>query len=340
MGLTVQYQWNPENFTSLLALPAVVVTRHLKMAGAVQLKVLLWLASEGKGEFDAQACGAAIGQAPADCTDALQYWLETGVLRCAASAGSTGAADTAGSPAAPPAPPIPPVVLPQSTAKAVPRPAAVKPQMRDVVRRQKDDKEFAYLLETASARLGRAITNGDMETLLYLYDTAGLPAEVVLMVIVYAVSLGKSHMRYVEKIALSWADNGIDTIDKAEQYLCRLDRRDQAWAGVQKELGIAHSPTTGQLDAVERWVYDWHMDNRLIRMAYEMCYEKTGKFQATYMSRILEQWHLDGIDTVEKAQALLQKRGKGKTAPAAESSLDLDEYEELVLNYVPVYKKE
>ena len=110
------------------------------------------------------------------------------------------------------------------------RPAAVKPQMQDVVRRQKDDAEFAYLLETASARLGRAITNGDMETLLYLYETAGLPAEVILMVIVYTVSMGKGHMRYIEKTALSWADNGIDTIDKAEQYLCRLDRRDQAWA--------------------------------------------------------------------------------------------------------------
>ncbi len=334
MGLPVHYQWNPEHFTALLALPSVVVTRHLKMAGAVQLKVLLWLASEGKGEFDAQACGTAIGQAPADCTDALQYWLETGVLLTADGAAAQPAASV------PTAQPAIPVVLPQTEIKAVPRPAAVKPQMQDVVRRQKDDAEFAYLLETASARLGRAITNGDMETLLYLYETAGLPAEVILMVIVYTVSMGKGHMRYIEKTALSWADNGIDTIDKAEQYLCRLDRRDQAWAGVQQALGLTHTPTTGQLDAVEHWVYDWHMNNELIRMAYEMCHEKTGKFQATYMSRILEHWHLDGIDTAEKARAALQKSSKGKAAPAAESSLDLDEYEELVLNYVPVYKKE
>lgn len=61
-----------------------------------------------------------------------------------------------------------------------------------------------------------------METLLYLYDTAGLPAEVILMVIEYAVGAGKYHMRYIEKVALDWADRGIDTIDKAEQHLCPL----------------------------------------------------------------------------------------------------------------------
>lgn len=63
--------------------------------------------------------------------------------------------------------------------------------MKEVIARQKSSPDFAYLLDTASARLGKAITNGDMETLLYLYDTAGLPAEVILMVIEYAVGRGE-----------------------------------------------------------------------------------------------------------------------------------------------------
>ena len=88
-----------------------------------------------------------------------------------------------------------------------------------------------------------------METLLYLYDTAGLPAEVILMVIEYAVDGGKYHMRYIEKVALDWADRGIDTIDKAEQYLCRLDRRRQAWGDLQRPLrhqAVAHPGPGGR----------------------------------------------------------------------------------------------
>lgn len=100
-----------------------------------------------------------------------------------------------------------------------------------MLKRQKESEEFAYLLDTASARLGRPISHGDMETLLYLYDTAGLPIEVILMVLAYAVAAGKLNMRYVEKVALDWADQGIDTIAAAEQHLLRLERRDQAGPG-------------------------------------------------------------------------------------------------------------
>ena len=73
-------RWNPEALDEVFALPAQVVDRHIRLAGSAQLKVLLWLARAGRGTFDADACAAAIGLSAADCTDALQYWVETGVL--------------------------------------------------------------------------------------------------------------------------------------------------------------------------------------------------------------------------------------------------------------------
>ena len=326
------YRWNPDSMTRVFALPAQVVDKHIRLAGAKQLKVLLWLACRGEGRFDADACAADFGGSAADCADALQYWAECGLLQ---SAEGDGEPDRA--PARAQAPVNPNKAAPP-TAPA-PRPRAVKPQFQEVLKRQKESEEFAYLLDTASARLGRPISHGDMETLLYLYDTAGLPIEVILMVLAYAVAAGKLHMRYVEKVALDWADQGIDTIAAAAQHLLRLERRDQAGARVQALLQPERPLTAAQKETAEKWLHEWRMADGLIQLAAKLCQTKIGKLNLAYVDMILESWHLDGVDTLEKARALVEKSRGGKAVQVENSSLNLDDYEKMVLDFVPVFKE-
>lgn len=365
----MKYRWNGGHLTNVFILPAEVVDRHIRLAGAAQLKVLLWLSRRGDGEFDPAVCGKAIGLSAADCTDALQYWLETGVLlpggedEPAADTDPTGSAVTASVLAPPeetdlPAPSLPaesepapaeqaadPAAKTASTAKAsalsptpkIVRPVPVRPTMKEVIRRQKADGDFAYLLNAVSARLGRPITNPDMETLLYLYDTAGLPVEVVLMVVAYAVSREKPNLRYIEKVALDWADQGIDTLPAAEEHLCRLDRRNQAWAKLETILGIHRTPTVGQLDRAEQWIAEWELDDGLIRKAYEISREKTGKFQMTYMARILEGWREDGIKTPEQLAGETAPSAKKSPLKLEDTSLDTASYEQMMDRFVPIY---
>ncbi len=339
----MKYRWNSEQLGSIFALPAAVVDQHIRMAGSAQLKVLLWFSRHGGGCFDAADCSAAIGLSPADCADAMQYWVEAKVLLpCSAeeqqeqAETKAEAVSTADKQSAPPVP------------KILPRPQPVKPQMKEVLARQKSSPEFDYLLQTASARLGRPITHGDMETLLYLYDTAGLPAEVILMIIVYAVSSGKNNMRYIEKMALDWADKGINTIAAAEIELCSLERQREAANHLTELLGLQHELTIAQRRAAEKWFCEWKMPDELVKLAYEQCLAKTGKFQVNYMSKVLEHWYLDGLQTVEEVEAHNQRGGIKAKKPAAKPLLsdpnhpaaDFDEYEDMVRRYTPVYKAE
>lgn len=333
----MNYTIRSELLGDIFAVPSEVVDRHIRLAGSAQLKVLLWALRGARGHFDPEACAAAIGLPAADCADAMQYWEQTGVLLPLDAPGTAPTVSEtpplSGSPA--PEPTAPPAA---PAAPAVPRPRAVKPQMKEVVSRQKSSPDFAYLLDTASARLGKPITNGDMETLLYLYDTAGLPVEVILMVIEYAVAMSKGKMRYIEKVALDWADREIDTIGKAEEHLCRLERRRQSWASFATLCGVSQSPTAAQQDAAERWIADWAMPEALLRLAYDYCVDKTGKFNSSYMDKVLERWHREGI--MDEAQAAETLGGSKKKKAPRKTSFDLDEYEKMVMTYTPVYKEE
>ena len=71
----------------------------------------------------------------------------------------------------------------------------------------------------------------------------------------------------------------------------------------------------------------------LLRKAYEICREKTGKFQAGYITRVLENWRAQDADTLEKIEEL--ENGKPKAEPSEENNA----YETMVEQYVPVYKK-
>ena len=74
-----EYTWKPSLMRRVFVLPEAIADKHLKMAGSVQLKVLLWVSRHG-GSFDAEACAKAIGVSAPDCADALQYWVAAGVL--------------------------------------------------------------------------------------------------------------------------------------------------------------------------------------------------------------------------------------------------------------------
>ena len=335
----MDYRWNPDTLGEIFAVPAAVVDDHIKLAGSVQLKVLLWMLRWGKGSFDAEGCSKALGLSAADCSDALQYWFATGLLL---PENETAPKETEEKPVKKTEITVSSEPIRTMASVQAPRPRPVKPQMKEVIAKQKASTEFSYLLDTASARLGRPVSQGDMETLLYLYETAGLPVEVILMVIEYAIAEGKYHMRYIEKVALDWADRGIDTIAAAEEYLCALEHRLQAWNKVSTLLGLKQSPTVAQSDAAERWINEWKTKDDLLKLAYEKCREKTGKFNSSYIDKILEGWRLNGIDSAEKALEDSEKgQGKGKSKGKAkkETSFDLEEYASMVDHFTPVYKK-
>ena len=323
----MRYRWNAEHMHEMAVIPAVVADKHLKLASEIHLKVLLWLARFGQGDFNADTCAEALGVSKEDCEDAFCYWSEAGVLSISRRKN------------APAAEKKPTVVTPapETPAKApAARPKAVKPQMTEVVARKQQSKAFSDLLDTASARLGRPISNGDMETLLYLFDTAGLPAEVILMVIVYAKSQDKNNMRYIEKVALDWADRGIDTIFKAEEFLCQMENRRKAFEHVSALLSLTVPPKKADAEYADQWVHTWNMSDDLITQAYRMCVEKTGKFNSKYMHAILQGWYTDGVKTPSQISTGKKKVTKRATP---NSSLDVAEYEDAVKDYIPVYQQ-
>ncbi len=316
-----QYSWHPTAINGVFILPNAVADNTLALASAEQLRVLLWY-SRHTGAWDAAACGAQVGLAPDECEGCLRFWVEQGIL----------ASDAA--PAPPPAAPTPQA-----------RPAAVKPQLREGLTYQKAHPEFSALTEAASARLGKAIGHADTATLLYLHDTVGLPMEVILMEIAYAVSIGKANMRYVEKLALDWCDRDIATVAAVDEHIRWLEACRAAGATVETLLGMSRPLTAAQTQYAERWLNQWQFSHTMLEKAAEITREKLPKVSPaffSYMDKILERWFAEGIDTPDKIPAAVPAKKKGAAATnPEESSLSFDdEFENELKRYRPKFPTE
>lgn len=323
--------WN-----SVFAVPCSVVDDDLKLAGSVQLKVLLWVLRHAGEAFEAEDIADALSIDRADVGDAMLYWQETGLISGKGSellpSDHEKAAETEPEPFQPDQ---------AETAGAEEKPKRIlsrpqKPDSEFVAKRILESEEISCLMQSAQEILGRLISGGDSATLLMMHDNFGLPSDVIIMLMQYAVSIGKGNMRYIEKIAVNWADEDITTHEKAEERLKLLSENQKAWHIVERSIGISsRTPSKKEETYAPVWVNEWKFSPEMIREAYDRTIDGAGKYQTTYMNSILERWHEAGISTpkqaadeqIERSTVRKSKSQGTKTEKQKEYTFDIDEYD-------------
>lgn len=328
------YILNLGAWNAVFAVPCAVVDKYIKIASPNQLKVLLWLLRHADHGFETKEVAEALGIPEDAVEEALLYWQEADLLTANGAEIKPAAAGVSPLPTVPASSPAAPAPEPAPAQPAKIKPAAIltRPQKPDnafVAKRMAESQEIAYLMQEAQCILGRLLSNGCSATLLMLHDDFGLPADVLIMLLQYAASAGKTSTRYIEKVGMDWAEEEIFSHQKAEDKLRRIAENAQAWHVVEQTLGIAHrSPTAKEETLAAVWVNDWRFSPALIREAYERCVDTKGQLSLNYMNGILTRWHEQGISTLPQAQEeKTRKAAARKQEAAAKSTYNIDEYE-------------
>ena len=289
-----------------IRLPAEVL-RQLDRAGEKEIKILLALAGRlslgpaGEEEIDALL---AASYSQKEIGAALAFWRGAGIL--SASEGE--------------APALPVPQAPQSAEKRridVEEPPLYSP---DDLARAAEDPSFKNLVKVAQDKLGKMLNNSEIARLYSFVDYLKLPAEVVMLSIQDCCSRGKNGLRYVSKQLQDFADNGIDTYEKADAELARRRRFDSYSSFVRNLFGFGErSFTAKERDAVNAW-QNWGYGEDVLTLAYERTVSSAKKPSIAYMHKILDGWYRNGWLTPEDVQ-----KGRAETEHPAKT-YDLDDF--------------
>ena len=173
---------------------------------------------------------------------------------------------------------------------------------------------FRKLVGEVQRCLGRTLSTEDLKMLLSMEEYLGLPGEVINVLVHYCVERSRSRgtgrmpgMRSIEKVAYSWADKRIDTLEKAAAYMQSETKKNTRQGELRELLGL-----TGRClsPSEERYLQAWvemGFANDAILLAYDNTCENTGGLTWKYMNSILERWNSKGLYNAEQIQTLDRK---------------------------------
>lgn len=341
MSVTVQLgAWG-----SVFAVPSKVVDEGLKFSDGVKLKVLLYLLRNADRANDFAAVSAATGVNVTDIPEAIEYWIQAGIFQKSGElllpADNSKSENTTQNnsveeikrdnySAEESKPPVTPEQIAQDVNESRQHFTVTRPQKPDYVftaQRLADDGELKFLVAETQTALGKVLSNSDVATLLMLKDTCGLPLDVILMLIQYAISIDKGNMRTIEKLGVAWADDGVNSVEAAENKIRLARQGSKQYAIVSEAFGLRNvgSPTKRQLEYCATWIGDWKFSPEMLREAYERCVDSKGTMKFNYIDAILKRWHAQNIHTLKELRENDSRAPKAAASGRKNPSYDIDE---------------
>ena len=201
---------------------------------------------------------------------------------------------------------------PQETVNPYAKPAYSLDQLREF----KEREETSQLLFIAEAYIGKPLTPSEIKTILFFTDVLHFSEDLIDYLLQYCVERGKKDFKYIEKVAVNWAEEGITTPKQAQKFSTRYDR---SVYSIMNSLGRSTSPTAKELEFINRWTRDYGFSTDIILEACERSSLATDKHRFEYAEGILNSWRQANVHHKADIQQMDDSFQKKKTAKPASS---------------------
>ena len=290
-------------YEASVSLPLAFIDRYMSACTPVYSLIYIYglrHALSGGSGLSTKEIGEVFHILETDVLNAWKYWEDQGLVKMDSDNGESMAIEFL------PLDSKPKKTLDKPVALAVAPPifnVDVRPQytVEELSFYQKQSKDIERLFSHAEQTLSKLLTYNDMSVLFGFYDWLRLPIDVLLYMLSYCSESGHRDMRYIEKVALDWAERSINSVEAAQDYTQTFD---QEYRSVMKALGHpAAFPSPTQRKYMQKWLKEMEMPLNLVLEACDKTAIQIGKPKLTYIDKILADWHQKGIKSLEEVSA-------------------------------------
>lgn len=182
-------------------------------------------------------------------------------------------------------------------------------------RKNPDISELFFIIETY---LKHTLSSTDTNMVLYWLDELHFSTDLVEYLVEYCITKGHSSLRYMNKVALGWADAGIKTVDQAKDDAAA---HSQIYYSVMKALGITgRNLVDSEVSFINKWVGEYGFDIELVKAACSKTISAIQKPSFEYTDSILANWKKKDVHTLKDVEVLDANFAKANKASATGSS--------------------
>lgn len=173
----------------------------------------------------------------------------------------------------------------------------------------KTHEASSQLIFIAEQYLHKTLSVAELGTLLYISATLHFSDDLIDYLLQYCVGRDKTDYRYIEAVALDWAQSGIKTPKQAASHARKYDK---IVYEIMNALGKSSSPSSIEISYINKWTRDYAYDMTVIEVACERTVLNTDKKRFSYADSILTRWHEMGIRHKADIEAIDPQRRRAE----------------------------
>lgn len=173
----------------------------------------------------------------------------------------------------------------------------------------RSNEATSRLLFITEQYLKKTLSPSEVRSVLFISDRLGFSEDLIDYLIQYCVDRGKKDLRYIEKVAISWAEQGITTPRQAAALAGKYEKYVYE---IMKALGKNGTPTKTEAGFITRWVKELGFTTDVIYAACERTVLATDKHRFEYADKILDSWHKAGVHHVTDIRTLDESYHRSK----------------------------
>lgn len=182
-------------------------------------------------------------------------------------------------------------------------------------------KEFKELLFVAEQYLGKALSATDIEAITYFYETLDMSADLIEYLIEYCVENGHKSIHYIQKVALSWHEQKIQTVEAAKS--CAILYNKNCYS-ILNAYGIkGRAPASSEIAYIRKWNDEYGFSLDIILEACARTMNKIHQPNFEYTDSILKSWlskNVHSLKDIESLDEAYYKEKERKKRPASKAS--------------------
>lgn len=209
--------------------------------------------------------------------------------------------------------PIPQKLKAPSIKNDYSKPVYTLDQLKDF----KNNEDTAQIIFVAEQYLGRPLSPSEIKTILFFTDKLNFSEDLIDYLIQYCVGKGKKDFRYIEKVAIGWAEEGISTPEQASKAAAKYDK---VVYDVMKALGKSGVPTKAEAGYALKWINEYGFSHDIILEACRRTVMATDKHRFEYADSILNSWKKRQVHQKADIQSLDEAYAKSKNSSSRSNS--------------------
>lgn len=156
-------------------------------------------------------------------------------------------------------------------------------------------EEFKWLVNIVEQYMEHPLSPSDVELVDYIYNTLHFSTDLILYLYEYCVGKNKTNVKYIQTVAINWANDGIETVERAKQNNAGYDTE---YIEIMRAFGFNKTPAPIQKQYIDSWLsLGFSID--MIKEAANRTLLKIYEPNFNYANGIIEKWFAHNVKTTE-----------------------------------------